>query len=217
VVMPDPERMTQSKVSLAWTGTRYLAAWLNECSAFHATTTTSIRAAFVARDLSTVDDLVVAPAISAFDDRRYSMPRVAGGDPSIIAWQYSSPAGVSTQYRIIDGPLPSRRRALGANAQLTAIDGALIDVIRNPVGSFSIFTQANIPWGAGYRGVFETVVTPAGSETLPFFHFVIDNGQQVTGNVDVTTRRVIETMLNAIFDPAAGARRLWYADAARSR
>ena len=127
-----------------------------------------------------------------------------------MAWQYTSSAGFSTQYRIADGPLPARRRPLGANAQLTAIDGALVDVIRNPVGSFSIFTQGNIPWAAGYRGLFETVVLPTGSKTAPIFHFVIDATQQVTGNVDPTTRRVIESMLNPVFDPAAGARRLWW-------
>jgi len=209
VVMPAPEVMAQREVSLGWTGARYLVAWLNECSAFHAATTTSIRAAFVARDLSTVDDFVAVPFISAFDGRRYSTPRVAAGEPSLIAWQYSSSAGVSTQYRVVSEPPASRRRALGANA-LANIDGALVDAVRNPGGTFSIFTQGNIPWAAGYRGLFETIVTPDGLKSAPGFHFVVDAGQQVTGNVDTSTRRVIETMLNSPLDPAAGARRLWW-------
>jgi len=217
VVMPDPEGMAQREVALGWTGTRYLVAWLNECTAFHAAKTTSIRAAFVARDLSTVDDFVAVPFISSIDGRQYSTPRVAAGESSLIAWQYSSPAGVSTQYRIVDGPLPSRRRGLGATALLTGIDGALVDAVRNPSGSFSIFTQGDVPWAAGYRGLFETVVTPDGVKSAPIFHFVIGAGQQVTGNVDVSTRRVIESMLNSDFDPAAGARRLWWVALAGAR
>jgi hypothetical protein len=217
VVMPAPEGMSHREVALGWTGTRYLAAWLNECTAFHAAKTTSIRAAFVARDLSTVDDFVAVPFISSIDGRAYSTPRVAAGESSLIAWQFASSAGVSTQYRIVGGPLPSRRRAFGTNATLTGSDGALVDAVRNPNGTLSIFTQADIPWAAGYRGLFETVVTPNGSKTVPIFHFVVDAGQQLTGNVDISTRRVIETMLNPILDPAAGARRLWWAPLAGAR
>lgn len=213
VVMPSRQSIAQQAVSLGWTGTRYLVAWLNVCAAFHTTTTSSISAAFVARDLSEIDDFTVAPA---FNSGTYSAPRVAAGEPSLIAWS----AGNSTQFRIVSGPTSSLRRAYSPGTPvLGRIDGStLIDAVRNPSGNFSIFAQGLLTWTAGYHGVFETTVTPAGAQATAF-RYAFSEGEQIAGNVDTSsgTARVVETMFDGVLDPAAGARRLWVVEVAGER
>ena len=204
VVMPDPEVMSQSDVDVAWTGSRYLVAWLNRCALFHNPTFTSLRAAFVSSDLSDVDDFVVAPRISSAE---YTTPRVAAtSEQSLIAWS----AGKSTQYRLVNGVSASRRHAFGAAAG--AIDGTLLDVTHNPSGTFSLYTLADPTFATGIHGLFETVVFPGGTRTIPVFRFGYGQGEQLTGNVDDSLGypRVIDSMFDTSFDPGAGARRLWW-------
>jgi len=213
VVMPSREAIAQRDVSLGWTGTRYLLAWRNECALFHNPMRSFISGAFVARDLAEIDDFVVAPA---FNSGLYSAPRVAAGEPSLIAWTI----GNSTQFRIINGPVSSRRRSYSPGTPILGrVDGStLIDAVRNPNGTFSIFTQGDLTWTAGYRGVFETNVLPTGAQATSF-RYAFGEGEQIAGNVDVSSgvARVVETMFNGVFDPAAGARRLWAAEVAGPR
>ncbi|HJW94775.1 MAG TPA: hypothetical protein VJ901_14250, partial [Thermoanaerobaculia bacterium] len=204
VFLPAPEGFSASDVDVEWTGSRYLVAWTNRCVAFHTPTSTNVRAAFVSADLSDIDDFVVAPVITG---TAYEVPRVAtSAQQSLIAWS----VGNTTQYRLISGVPAARRRRFGAAA--SAVDGRLLDVTHNPSGTFSLYLLGDPTFAAGIHGLFESVIFPGGTRTIPVFRFGYGFNEAIAGNVDDSLGfpRVVDMMLNGSFDPAAGAWRLWW-------
>ena len=195
----DPQAsMDQRDVDLGWSESEYIITWTNFCTGYHQPTRTSIGMATLAPDFSRVR---IATAST-----EGSNPRVAvGASQSLIAWSVNG----ATEFRIVDNTAAQddvRRRTIGQHRSFANLPGSLVAV----EGS-SIFTQMTIPFAPLYQGLFQTTIAADGSPGTPRFLFVLEPTETLIGRLMVHggTHWMAESMLNSIFDPAAGATRLW--------
>ena len=191
--------MDQLDVDLDRNGSEYVVAWMNQCAQWHGPTSTAIEMAAVSRDLSSVRSGIVATS--------GSNPRIAAGaDRSLVAWTTIG----QTEFRLVDNSLPEatrRRRAfVGQPGSFRSIPGSLI-----AVDAQDIFTQMTIPNAAPYQGLYDTTLAPDETSATPRMLFVLEPNETLMGRLILQNgwRWMTESMLNSVFDPAAGAPRLW--------
>ena len=129
----------------------------------------------------------------------------ASRDHSLIAWTVNG----ATEFRIIGNPSPTeimRRRAVAQLRSLETLPGSLVAVKAD-----SVFTRMVIPWAPLYEGIFETPIGRDGTPGTQRFHFVLQPTEDLMGRMILHNGLywMAESMLNSLFDPAAGAQRLW--------
>ncbi len=212
VALAPSDDLDQSDVDLAWTGSLYIAVWTDTCAAYHNPTQTSIRSAWISPDLSRIDVADVTGEGSSAQGLSFSSPRIAVSPVhSLVAWQSS--AGTAARFiENVPSRLATRRHAIGGASPELSIPGAhLLDVSRNAGGHPLLLTRMTIPTASSYQGVYQTVVDDAGSASTPSLSFVLDPGEQLMGKSTLhgASRWMAESLYPSIFDPAAGARRLW--------
>lgn len=189
----DPRAtMDQTDVDLDWNGSRFVIAWTNVCAGYRQPTRTSIGMAIVSPDLSRSDVSVVST--------EGSKPHLGAG---LIAWRVKG----DTKFRLIENAQDaSRRRAVGTHRSFPTMPGLLI-----AVDGDAIFTEMPIPWAPQYQGMFQTTVASDGSFGPPVFHFVLQPSETLMGRMvrRDRSRWMSESLLDPVFDPSAGAQRLW--------
>jgi len=200
----------QDELDLAWTGSRYIMAWTNNCSGFHRPTETSIGAATFSGDLSHSDSSSFLSGVGSSAQRSgFAKPRVAANpERLLVVWVRSEVGTARTEYRLLEevSTVATRRRAIGSSLSSRTLPGLLIGAASDSSGHFSVLTDMEIPWAAPLHGIFETT---ADSSAPPRFFFVLDRQEILMGRPIRHSGSYWMTETNETFDPGAGAQRLW--------